>query len=185
MLANMLQSVILLVVHENQYDFIKGRSIQDCLAWAFQFLHICHRSKREIAILKLDFEKAFDMVEHSVILDMFRHKGISNTWVTWIIDILCSGTSQVLLNGVPGKSIKCKRGVRQGDPLSPLLFIMVPDLLQTIINISFQLNLLKHLLSGDFGQSYPIVSYVDDTLIILPAEAIQLFTLQKYSKKLC
>jgi retron-type reverse transcriptase len=78
-LANRFQSVILSVVHENEYGFIKGRSIQDCLAWAFQFLHLCHQFKREIIILKLDFEKAFDMIEHSIILDMFRHKGFSNT----------------------------------------------------------------------------------------------------------
>jgi hypothetical protein len=42
LLANGLQSVILSVVHTNRYGFIKGRTIQDCLAWAFQFLHICH-----------------------------------------------------------------------------------------------------------------------------------------------
>jgi hypothetical protein len=83
-----------------------------------------------------------------------------------------------LLNGVLGKPIKCKRGIRQGDPPSPLLFVTAVDLLQTIINIVFQLNLLKHPLSRDFGQSYPIVQYADDTLIILPAEAIQLFTLK-------
>lgn len=75
LLANRLQSVIFRVIHANQYGFIKGRTIHDCLAWAFQFLHICHHSKREIVILKLDFEKAFDKVEHRVILAMLRHKG--------------------------------------------------------------------------------------------------------------
>jgi hypothetical protein len=118
------------------------------------------------------------MIEHPIILDMFRHKGFSNTWITWIKDILCSSTSQGLLKGIPGKPIKCKRGVRQGDPLSPLLFVMAADLLQTIINSAFQLNLLKHPLSRDFGQSYPIVQYANDTIIIIPAEAIQLFTLK-------
>jgi hypothetical protein len=121
LLANRLQRVITLVVHQNQYGFIKGRTIQDCIAWAFQFLHICHQSKREILIIKLDFEKAFDKVEHQVILEMFRHKGFSDKWVNWIHLIISSCSSSVLLNGVLGTPFKCKKGVRQGDPLSPLL----------------------------------------------------------------
>jgi hypothetical protein len=71
-------------------------------------------------ILKLDFEKAFNKVEHQVILNMLQMEGFSSTWVGWIDIVLSTGTSQVLLNGVPGKTIHCKRGVRQGDPLSPL-----------------------------------------------------------------
>jgi hypothetical protein len=70
LLANRLQKVITSLIHVNQYGFIKQRTIQDCIAWAFQYLHICHTSKREIVILKLDFKKAFDTVEHQLILAM-------------------------------------------------------------------------------------------------------------------
>jgi hypothetical protein len=48
--------------------------------------------------------------------------------------IFTSGASAALLNGVPGKVFHCKRGVRQGDPLSPLLFVLAADFLQTILN---------------------------------------------------
>jgi hypothetical protein len=141
LLATRLQSVVKSFIHLNQYGFIQGRTIQDYLAWAFQFLHICHKYKREVVILKLYFKKAFDLVEHEVILSMLKHKGFLEKWVTWIKSTLSSGSSQVLLNEVPSKSFQCKRGVRQGDPLSPLLFVLAIDLLQTIINRAFMLNI--------------------------------------------
>jgi RNA-binding protein YlmH len=93
------------------------------LAWAFEYLHICKKSKKELVILKLDYEKAFDKIEHQAILDILRHKGFGDRWISWIGDILVSGTSSVLLNGIPEKVFHCKRGLRQGDPF-PLFYLL-------------------------------------------------------------
>jgi hypothetical protein len=85
--------------------------------------------KKQIIILKLDFTKAFDIVEHTSIIQMMEHLGFSNNWLSWTQKILGTASTEILLNGVPGKNIHYKRGVRQGYPLSPLLFVLVADLL--------------------------------------------------------
>ena len=53
LLANRLQTSMAMLVHKNQYGFIKGRIIQDCLAWAFEYIHLCHSSKRKLSFLSL------------------------------------------------------------------------------------------------------------------------------------
>jgi hypothetical protein len=83
-----------------------------------------------------------------------------------------------LLNGVPRKTIHDKRGVRQSDPLSPLLFVLVVDLLQSIVNEAYHKNLIQLPIGTSFAQDFPIVQYAYDTLIIMPADAKQLFTLK-------
>jgi len=176
-LANRLQLQILKLVHQNQYGFIRSRSIQDCLAWSYEYIHQCHHSKRAILVLKLDFEKAFDIVEHSVILKMLSHLGFPELWIQWVSNILSSALSSVLLNGVSSKIFKCKRGVRQGDPLSPLLFVLAAELLQIIVNKAESQNLLIKPLPIP-GEDFLIVQYADDTLMFLHADARQLIFLK-------
>jgi retron-type reverse transcriptase len=170
------------LIHINQYGFIKSRTIQDCIAWAFEYLHICHRSKKEIIIIKLDFEKAFDLVEHSAVLTMLKHMGFGDKFLSWIKMILTTASTSIILNGVPGKSIRCKRGVRQGDPLSPLLFVAAAELLQIIINHAWENNTISLPIDESYGQSYPILQYADDTLLIMPAEPTQILELKRILK---
>lgn len=95
--------MILRCIHKNRYIFLKCGSIQDCIAWTLEYLFQCHKSKRPILIIKLDIAKAFDTVEHEAILHVLKHKGFGEKWRAWVKENLSSGTSSILLNGVPGK----------------------------------------------------------------------------------
>jgi hypothetical protein len=73
----------------------------DCLAWAFEFLYQCETSRNEIILLRLDFAKVFDSIDHSAMLKIMKQMGFDARWLIWIDIIFSSGKSYVLLNGVP------------------------------------------------------------------------------------
>lgn len=82
-------------------------------------------------ILKVDFEKTFDKIDHQAMLRLTKVRGFGDIW------------SVVLLNGILGRTIHYIRGVRQGDLLSPLLFALATDFLQSLINKAKDTGLLN------------------------------------------
>jgi retron-type reverse transcriptase len=137
-----------------------------------------------MVILKLDFEKAFDKIEHKVILYILKHKGFGTKWFLWISMIMNFVSSSILLNGVSGKAFRCKRGVRQGHPLSPILLVLAADLFQSILNKAKDMGLLRLLLSEHYGQDFSIIQYADDTILIMEACPKQLFFKNQCSTRL-
>jgi hypothetical protein len=104
------------LVHVNQYGFLQTRNIQDCVGWAYEYIHQCKQARIPSVILKLDFAKAFDTVEHAAILKVFESWGFDSRWMQWLSMIMSSGTSEILLNGVPGKKIPMQTWSPPGGP---------------------------------------------------------------------
>lgn len=118
------------------------------------------------------------MIEHQAMLTLMEAKGFGQRWLSWMRDIFSSGTSAVLLNGVLGKTFHCRRGVRHGDPLSPLLFVLAADFLQSMINKAKGMGLLNLPIPSSSFDDFPIMQYDDDTIIIMEGDPIQLFFLK-------
>lgn len=111
-------------------------------------------------------------------LTLLEAKGFEQKWISWMEAIFSSATSAVLLNGVSGKTSNYRRGVRQRDPLSPLLFVLAADFLQSMINKARTMGLLNLPIPMEHNQDFPVIQYAYDTLIIVEGDTRQLFFLK-------
>lgn len=166
-LANRVRQAIPSLIDPDQTGFVHGRNISENFIYAADLLHCCHKRKAPTVVLKLDFKKAFDSVAWDSLDKIMTCRGFDDRWRGWIHSILATGKTAVMLNGVPGRWINCKRGLRQGDPISPYLFIIVADVLQRLIQQASTEGVLQHPL--DPNLSCPVLQYADDTLILLQA----------------
>jgi Reverse transcriptase (RNA-dependent DNA polymerase) len=105
---------------------------------------------------------------------VLKAKGFSTRWIVWIKKAVLQGSSQVLLNSVAGRKIWLRRGVRQGDPLSPYLFILAADFLPKWIEYLTS----QHIILKPFPQCHQCLLYADDTLFIIKPEEQQINALK-------
>lgn len=100
------------------------------------------KGKKEGIVLKLDFEKAYNKISWYFLFDCLESRGFNAQWCIWMQTIIKNGTLAVKLNNNIGAYFQSGKGVRQGDPLSPLLFNLAADSLAKMIKMSQNNNLI-------------------------------------------
>jgi len=153
------------MVVRNQSAFIKGRSIHDNFR-AVQLACRCLHNKRFASVLlKIDIAKAFDSVAWPFLIEVMQHIGFPRRWSNWISMILSTASTKVLLNRRPGMRIIHARGVRQGDPISPMLFVITMEALNALIRREDMHRTLTPLPAPVTGHRASL--YADDLVVLI------------------
>jgi hypothetical protein len=146
------------VIGTRQTGFIKGRNILEGVLVLHEVIHELKRSKGKGLIMKIDFEKAYDRVRWDFLEQVMRGKGFPPDWNNWVMQTVRGGKVCVNVNGERGKYFNTYQGLRQGDPLSPLLFNLVADVLSCLMYKAVQKNHITGVLPNLIPGGYLIFS---------------------------
>uniref|UniRef100_A0A8R7TJZ6 Reverse transcriptase domain-containing protein n=1 Tax=Triticum urartu TaxID=4572 RepID=A0A8R7TJZ6_TRIUA len=128
-------------------------------------------------LLKLDIARAFDSVSWPFLLQLLQHLGFGPRWREWISMLLSTASTRVLINGHPGPPIDHAHGLRQGNPVSPMLFTLVIDVLNSMLLRAVELGLLHRLTNHHAASSISL--YADDVVIFCHPDSHDLATVRR------
>jgi hypothetical protein len=123
--------------------------------------------KQNGIIFKIDFEKAYDKVNWSFVQQTSRMKGFSPTWCKWVASFMEGGHVGIKINDQVDQNFQTKKGVRQGDPLSPILFNIVVDMLAILINRAKEEGQILGVIPNLVDDGLSILQYADDTILFM------------------
>jgi len=165
-IADRLAQILPSLVSNNQKGFIQGRNIKDCVFLASEAINLLHKKTYAGNIaLKIDITKAFDTLDWKFLLKVLNCFGFNSTFCKWIETILSSNTLSISINGAQHGYFHCSRGVRQGDPLSPLLFCLAEEALSRGISKLVDEEKVK-LISGSRNMQVPSHSFYADDIMV-------------------
>ena len=142
---------------------------------SFQF---AKKLKKECWILKVDFEKAYDSVDWGFLEYMLNRVGFCAKWVRWMKTCVFGGTMSIPVNGSPTEEINIQRGLKQGDPLAPFLFLLVAEGFSGLMRNVVRLNLFEDFRFRPDVLEIPHLQYANDTLCIGKPTVENLWTLK-------
>ncbi|OAE26480.1 hypothetical protein AXG93_815s1430 [Marchantia polymorpha subsp. ruderalis] len=142
-LAGRLQLLLQKIVFPQQTGFIKGRQMLDNVLALWMAQDAAKTIKRKGMFVKLDFEKAYDRVEHNYLWDTMNKCGLGQQFTALVKGLTLGASTAVHINGAKTYRFPVGRGVRQGCPLAPLLFVLATQPLMAEMKLSFQAGRLR------------------------------------------
>ncbi|RVW52584.1 Protein MICRORCHIDIA 7 [Vitis vinifera] len=172
-LANRIKKVIGKVISPDQNAFIKGRQILDGSLIANEVIDLWQKRGEKGIVCKLDIEKAYDSINWQFLLKVMQKMGFGSKWIGWMWYCISTVKYSVLVNGAPTGFFSSTKGLRQGDPLSPYLFIMGMEVLSVLITRAAEGGFIKGCrIWRDREQAVKVTHllFADDTIIFCEAK---------------
>ena len=165
--TNRIMGIAPKVIRPSQSAFMPERHILEGVVVLHETIHELHRKKMDGVLFKIDFEKAYDKVKWSFLQQTLRMKGFAPEWCKLIEQFVQGGSVGIRVNDDIGHFFQTRKGLRQGDPLSPMLFNIVVDMLAILIARAKEDGqvggLIPHLVDGGVS----ILQYADDTILFM------------------
>jgi hypothetical protein len=161
-IANRLKSVLPLLISEDQTGFVPDRFIGENIRLLYDLLKYTDVKNIPGMLLLIDFEKAFDTVSHKFILETLKSFNFGTDICRWFRTLYENASSSIIINGNVSKPFQIQRSCRQGDPLSPYIFVMCAEILSSMIRQNRDINEIS---IQDIH--FKITQYADDTTLIL------------------
>ncbi|CAN0904410.1 LINE-1 retrotransposable element ORF2 protein [Linum grandiflorum] len=180
-LANRLAKLLPHIIGAHQIGFLRERRITYNIIVAHEIMHFLKRKRHDRKLymaLKLDMEKAYDRLEWDYLFEAMSRLGFHNKFTSWIKACVTSVTYSINLNGRRFGYIKPSRGLRQGDPLSPLLFAICSEGLSSIFHYGVANRKLREIKIARSAPSISHLFFADDSFIFLEVNADSLSYLQ-------
>lgn len=180
-IANRIKSILPTIIHEDQSGFMSKRFLGDNIRLLYDILNISLKNKKPGLLLLIDFEKAFDSVAWSFIRKSLHFFNFKTQIIQWIETFYNNIKSTIIVNNSPTPWFPIERGCRQGDPISPYLFLICSEILALMIR---QSETIKGY--NIFDKEHKISQFADDTMLFLDGTKDSfkycVFTILEYAK---
>jgi hypothetical protein len=164
-LAARLKKVLGKLISKVQSAFLPNRQILDGVLIVNELLDLAKRRKDKCLLFKVDFERAYDTVNWNFLESMMVRMGFAEGWRRWMQACVFQSSMSVLVNGSPTEDFSVGKGLRQGDPLSPFLFLIVAEGLTGLMSKAVATNRFSgYKVSNNI--SFHILQFADDTIIV-------------------
>ncbi|GKV12188.1 hypothetical protein SLEP1_g23370 [Rubroshorea leprosula] len=174
-ISHKLKTVMPKIISDTQSAFLGGRQLVDSILVLNEVVDEVKKMKRQAFVFKANFEKAYDCVDWEFLDWMMGSFGFGTKWRGWIKECLSTARVSILVKGSPTEEFKMGKGLRQGDPLSPFLFLMIGERLHDLVNKAETEDMFHRIPIGTRGLDVSLLQFADDTVIMGRANSSNIF----------